>query len=293
MNRYTIGAYKHSTTLIKGVQNHAFSAGIEMLINAAGGAVDPTFSSVARIQPELAFTSLSVKTLLAALGNLGAALSSDKFWLQKMADGGARAGAASHFQVTMATGMIIPTQISAPQHGPASMSCRVVATSADGAASPLVIATTGSLEVGGDTVDELYTMGPVTINGVELEGVNNIAIDFGIGLDIQYGSGHVYPTLVGIINRAPSISVSTFDVEKFATWSETGVAQGISDSTVQLLDQVAGGVRGVAPITCTIDEGHIRFTDITGGQGEKVGGAVIITPIYDGVADIMAWTGIA
>ena len=91
---------------------------------------------------------------------------------------------------------------------------------------------------------------------------------------------------------APLITITTFDLAKFAGWKEAGIAQGDTDSTIQLLDQAAGGARGSSPITFTIDAGMIHFTSFTAPQGARASGSVIVTPVSDGVADIIALSGI-
>ena len=208
-------------------------------------------------------------------------------------DGGLRGGAATHIKITAATGIIIPTQVRAAQAAEATIGYRALPTSADGVASPIAILADQSLEAGQGVVSEIYTLGPVSINGTELEGVDDITIDFGITVtDKKSGSGAVYPTFIGIMSRQPSFTVRTFDLDAFATWGLDGVAQGETDSTVQLLDQLAGGVRGTSPITFTIDAGMIHCESIDGTHGQQSSGSVRITPVWDGVADIIVISGL-
>ena len=294
MNLYTISAFKHSAVLVSGVQNMTLNPGLSTLVNSGSGAVDPTFASIAQIQPELTFDTTAIKIALAGIGGIsGAAMSSDKFWFQKMAADGLRAGATSHILVTMALGIIVPTQLQVSQGGAAVISYRAVPRSSDGSASPLAMTTAQSLEASQDLLTELYTLGAVSINGTALDGVNSVTLDFGIELDILTASGHVYPTAVSVMTRAPVFTITTFDADKFQTWSETGVAQGTTDSTVLLTDQTLGGGRGSAPITFGIDAGIISFESLGGSQGQKFAGSVKITPVDDGTADIIAISGIS
>jgi len=292
MDNFTLGGYKHGTALFKGLQNSSLNPNMRQLVSTGSGAVDPTFVSVGQMQPEISFGALAIKDILAELGITGAALSDDKCFLQKMLAGGLRAGAILHFQITMATGMIIPTQITGDQGGEAIITCRVVPTSADGSASPLAIVTNASLEALQDQITQVYTMGDIEINGAALEGIDRWMLDFGIELWINTKSGHVYPTEVGIIKRAPFITATTFDLVKFETWTEIGVVQGVSDSTIKLLDQTEGGARGSAPITFTIDAGTVHFESVEARHGVPASGSVRITPTSDGVADIIAISGI-
>ncbi len=295
MDHYTISAVKHDTTLIKGVQNLGLTTGLQQILSSGSGAVDPAFVSVGRSQPEITFDATAVKTALANLGGIdGISLTNLIFFFQQMVAGGKRAGALSHTKVTATSGIIIPTRIDAPVlPGEATISYRTVPISADGDASPLAILADQSLEANQDQVSEVYVLGPVEINGVALDGVESWTLDFGITLEIVTANGHIYPTFTGIMSRAPFFTARTFDVDTFESWDIDGVAQGESDSTIQLLDQAEGGARGSSPIIFTIDAGMAHFEDITGRHGQRVGGSVRITPTSDGVADIIAVSGIS
>jgi len=294
MNIYTLGAYLHSTaTLIKGVQDSSLSAGMQQIIMAASGAVSPSFAGVGRLQPQVSFTSTAIKTILAALDYDGAAMAADKMFLQQMLADGTRSGASLHICVTMANGLLIPVTLTAPSlPAPATISCLATPRSADGSASPIALSATTSLEALQDFDTECYVLGAVTLNGSELEGVDTWTLNFGVTPDIVWGSGHVYPTFTGVISITPSFTISTFDIAKFVAWTEIGTPQGDTDSTVELQDQAESGVRGSSPITFTIDAGMAHFNTVGAGQGNRAVGQVTITPIADGVANIIAITGI-
>ena len=293
MNIYTLGAYKFSSTLFKGIQDSSINANMQQIIMAASGAVSPSFVGVGRLQPQVSFTSTAVKTILAALGIDGAAMASDKMFLQQMLADGTRAGASLHFCATMANGLIIPVSLSAPAlPAPATISCMATPRSADGSASPIALSAITSLEATQDFDTECYVLGAVTLNGTELEGVDTWTLNFGLTPEIVWGSGHVYPTFTGVMSITPSFTVSTFDIAKFVAWTEIGTPQGATDSTVVLQDQAESGVRGSSPITFSIDAGMAHFNTVSAGQGGRAVGQVTITPIADGTADIIAVTGL-
>jgi len=293
MNQYTLSAVKNDATLIKGIQNHSINPGLQQLISSGSGAVDPSFVSSGQIQPELTFDTTAIKTALGNLGGIsGEALANYTFFFQKMLTDGKRGGALSHIKAVAAAGIIVPTRITAAQGGEATIGYRVVPRSADGSAAPLAFTGSQSLIEGQDKVDEVYTMGPVEINGAALDGVADWSLDFGINLEIITESGHVYPTFTGIQTRAPSFTIRTFDVEKFQGWGLGGAAQNETDSTVKLLDQVEGNARGTSPITFSIDAGMAHFEPIDGPHGQRLGGSVRITPVYDGVSDILVVSGL-
>lgn len=293
-NYYTISAYKHSSTLIKGVQDLKLPPNLQQLLSRGSGAVDPTHVSVGKIQPEIGFNTTAIKTALANVGGIsGAALANDTFYFQRLLADGKRGGASLNIKVVAASGIIVPTQLRAAQSGEALLGYRAVPRSSNGVLSPLAFTTLQSLETGQDQVSEVYTMGPVTINGAALPGVEDVLLDFGINLEIITCDGGTYPTFVGIQTRAPFFTIRTFDLDLLATWDIDGIVQGATDSTIQLLDQVEGGARGSAPITFSVDAGMAHYEDINGNDGQRIGGSVRVTPTWDGTNDIIAIAGIS
>jgi len=294
MDHLTISAIKHKTTLLTGIQSTGINPNLQQMILAAGGSAHPSFVGIGQISPEITFACHAIKTCLAGLGGKdGIAIDTNlDLWFQKLTAGGLRAGDESHTKVTAANGMIIPVSISASQGQPAVINYRVVIVSADGSTSPLAFTASQSLESGQDVNSEVYTLGAVTLNDTQLEGVDSWSLNFGNDVWINHANGLVYPTEVGIMNQAPSFSVSTADAGKFATWELVGLAQNDTDSTVVLQDQAAGGVRGSSPITFSIDDGMAVFDNLSGAQGSRYAGSVTITPVYDGTAAIIAITGL-
>jgi hypothetical protein len=293
-DRFTISAWKHSTTLLKGLQNTSLSPGVQLLIHAANGAANPSHVSIGQIEAAITFDTLAIKTAMAGLGGItGVALASDTFYLQKLLADGLRAGATSHIKVVAAVGIIVPTILRTPARKAAVESYRAVPRSTDGVTAPLTFTAAQSLEAAQDLVPEVYTLGVVTINGTELEMVEEVTIDFGNKLDINYGTGHVYPTFTGIIEQSPIITLATNDVGALVSWGLAGAIQGgTNDSTIILNNQILGGVRGSSPITFSLDEGLYVFEDISGNQGDKYAGRIRMTPVYDGTNAIIAVTGL-
>ncbi|MDD5327417.1 MAG: hypothetical protein PHY02_06335 [Phycisphaerae bacterium] len=293
-NKYTLSAYKHASTLVKGIESTDVNLNMQQIISSGSGAVYPTFVSVGTLQPEVSFETSAIKTALAAMGGIvGAALNNDTFYFQKMAATG-RAGASSHTKVVMASGLIVPTQITANAlPGESKIGYRAVPISADGSASPLAITASQSLEAGQDLVDEVYVLGGAEVNGTALDGVESWTLVLNIVLEIITHSGHVYPTFVGIQTISPVITIQTSDVDAFASWGIEGAVQGATNSTVQLLDQTAGGARGSNPITLSVDAGMINFQSLGGRHGQLVKGPAAMTPVYDGTNAIVAVSGIS
>ena len=295
MNIYTIAAVKSDTTVITGINDQQFSPELEQIILAGSGQVDPGFVAVGRLRPSLAFTTTAIKVALAGLGGIaGKVIASDfYFWFQKIAEGGLRAGALSHVMATVVKGLIIPQTLNMPDGQAATISYLVIMISADGSAAPVAFAGSQSLDAGQAGAVAGWILGATSINGTDLDAVDNVAINFGLTPVIEGGSGLVYPTFVGIQSRKPSITISCKDVDAFVTWDLDGVIQSETDSTIQLDDLAEGGMRGSSPIIFGIDEGMIHTTQVGASSPQSAVNAVTITPTDDGTADIIAISGLS
>lgn len=293
MDLYTISAVKDSTNLIKGIKSSNIPPGVTQLISRGSGAVDNTFISIGEIRPEFNFTTSAVKTALNSLGGIeGKAISNLTWFLQKYLADGKRAGDLSHIKIVGANGLIVPTAIRAVQSQEAVIDYRAIFRSADGTTSPLAFTADQSLEAGQDSVSEIYTLGPVSLNGIPQGGIVDFTINFGWDIFVNIVDGKVYPTEIVINTRSFFITITTRDVSKFSTWGLAGQAQGVTDSTLQLLDQTEAGVRGTSPITFSIDAGSMMFTAIPGPDGTPIAATLTLTPTYDGVADPIVISGL-
>ena len=74
-----------------------------------------------------------------------------------------------------------------------------------GSAAPVSFAGAQSLET--EPAGEIYTLGGVSLNGADIDTVQNVTIDFGIDVWVDGGSGLTYPTHCAIANRQPTISI--------------------------------------------------------------------------------------
>jgi len=295
MNKYTISAIKHATTVINGITDYSLASGVQQLILSGSGEVDPGFVGLGKINPRFTWTTTQIKTALANLGGIAGiviATSNFNFWLQKITEAVSRAGNV-HEKIAVIQGLLIPQTLTVNDGGLATISYLTIPTSADGTTSPFSRTGTQALDDNQGEATEAYTLGEITLNGAALDGVQSMTLNFGLAVDIS--GGKMYPTDVAIVKRNPSITINCLDIdETFAAagWGLVGQAQDASDSVINLDDVLEGGIRGTTPITITIDEGNMHFENITGSDGGRLGMAITLTPTYDGTAAILALGGI-
>jgi hypothetical protein len=267
------------TVTIGGVQNWALSQQMQKIIEAAGGAVDPTFISILEHKPVLDVETRML-TALSSVGIAGAELTTLDAYVQGLAKYGTRS--ATSTKLTIGTGMLIPMKLTAQQGQAASFTFRAVALSSNGSAAPIAVATGATMPA--HPADVVWTIGPVKINGTTYD-CEKIDVDFGIQLIVEASGGSVYPTFVSIGERKPKISLSIKDLDGVAL-GLTGVAQGSTDSVVYFRKMAKGGTRvtdeTAEHISLTIDDGMISLDSARQQQAQRGTSEVVIETVYDG-----------
>lgn len=278
---YTLYAFQTSGGIIDQIVDQNVAIGLLEVLAAGDGKVDAEFAAVMSAAPILGFTTTKIATALGVAGIDGLAITSaaDMFF-QKLVQGGTRAGLLSHVKITSATGLLIPRSLSANQGETARLTYELLCRSSDGSTSPLTIATSQTL-TGSPATDELFTVGAATVNGVTVDGVVSIDVNFGIAEYVAGGGGDTYPTFASIMSRRPTITIRCMDVALLATFGTAGIA--ISSTTAVTFRQFAeGGVASGSPVTLTVNEGRISAAS---GGATADGQAIVvlqITPTFDG-----------
>lgn len=292
MNNYIIDAFKVATVVINGIVQGRFNAGLQRLILHGGSQLDPGFVGVPRCEPVLEFDTTQVKAALAGLGGITGlviAASNGMIFFSKTAEGGLRAAGAINGKGTIVAGWIFPMRIRATLTS-CVISYQVVMLSADGATAPIAFVYNVALDAGSAPAAEGYVLGAVSINGSAVDGLTDVDIEFGYSPSVIGGTQ--YPTTCGAAKRNPKITIRSTDMSLFEAVGPTGVAQGVSDSTINLDDVTEGSVRGSAPIVFTLDEGHIGVDSVAGPDGELLGQEIVYTPTWDGTAAWAVLSGI-
>jgi hypothetical protein len=293
-NVYTIAGISAGGTIFKDIRDTTLSPNLQMALLGASGTAYQTFVAIAAMRPALDFSSGDLKTILAKLTNqIALAISGDfLIWFQKMAEGGVRSAGSTHTKGTVAKGLLIPVSISLRDGQDATITCQLLMTSADGSTSPLALTGSQALVAAAGAAAG-WTLGPVSINGTALEGVEEVTINFGISPAVLGASGMIYPTFAGVMRVDPTISIVAASIDEFISWGLTGAAQGATDSTIYIQDMAEGGVRGSAPIICTVDEGMFVSDAVPAADGQHTRHRITLKPTYDGTALPLAWTGLS
>lgn len=171
-----------SATVLDEMMSFRPRSGIRQALLSSDGMVDPTFLGVMSQEARMSFTSAKLATLLglntSAFLIAGKPITSDgthaglTLYLQKMLQGGTRDTGAVHKKLSCTLGMLLPRTLSAQQGAHAQLEVEVVPVF-DGVNNPIVITDSVSLPTA-TTITELFTLGPVKVNGSAVEGVQDV-----------------------------------------------------------------------------------------------------------------------
>jgi hypothetical protein len=229
--------------------------------------------------PLPSWTSLAVAKALTAVPLLGKDISTLTtglgIYAQKYAEGGTRAGASSHKKFLMVEGLIVPVTLSCEHGGDATIVQQAHITW-DGSNDPIQVSEGVSLPAG-IADDEAFGLGPLSIGGVDFEGVRSMEIAFNVEVAVEGADGYIWPTYAHIRTIKPVITWRGVDVQ----WlKDTGGVPLIgqfqdndpTDDTIQYLRKRAQG--GTYELNATAE--HIKLT---------MEGLFVVDPALDASGD--------
>ncbi len=115
----------------------------------------------------------------------------------------------------------------------------------------------------------LHTLGPISINGSVITGLDSISVQFGHMLDVRLSDGDLYPRTAALLAGAPSISgVHVDPATLLTTLSLIGVPINGSSiiSYLKSFDATTQLVSTADAISATMAKGRILVDDLTNGQ---------------------------
>lgn len=149
------------------------------------------------------------------------------FRFQQRAAGGTFTGSTNNVSLSSTQGHAILRSVSASQDSPAI--CEVdYKPTYDGSTLPLVVNASVSFSATPTFVSCFY-LGPVYVNGVQIEGVVSTRVDTGVMFDVFRGDGDLYAKVGSVIVRRPSISI---------TWR---AAEYLSSGLANIFNSAPGG----------------------------------------------------
>jgi len=290
---YTIHAVALGTAVVGGISSSTFDDGINVQTPDVDGHIESRIAVALEGKPSISLSSKEVARVLAVTGAKGVDISTLSggvvVYLKRLGVVGNASG-TNHISVTIAAGVLAVEGFGGGQGDTSEISLRVVPGNASGTI-PVAIASNASLPT--LQAPQVFTLGPVKLNGTAVPGVQswNIAMNPGI---IQAGdSGYAYPTMVSLENNTPTCEVSGLDLAAFGTLGASGiVAQGATDTSLFLRSVVNGNTLAAdaseVHLLVQINAGVWTRTNTGGSRAASI--AFRANIIGDGSTAIVAFT---
>lgn len=267
------------------IHSSRLSTEIEQSIAAAAGVPFPQFVANTGQRPNITFETSQLATLLGQTGLSGVDLTAGttSLYLKKAKQLARREANAStvHTRFLAEQCGLFWTTITARNRGRATASC-VLKIPYDGSNEPIVPA--GSVALAGtSTASEWFVAGPVKLNGVQFQGVQEITIDSGLRF-IEAGSdSDLYDTFVAVEQVAPTITIRTLDATVLSTMGLNGAAVGGSGFVVYLKAATSGANYASAGSSAHIKfsgtVGQYKVNEIAAGDNSPAMTEWVITPV--------------
>lgn len=246
---HTATAQAAGAVYIDGIRSQSINQGLRTMVDGADGSIYNTFGSLASGAPAAQFGTTDLKALLDEISvDSGMLIDTDGthpgvvMTFSQMAQGGTRTayGTAQHFVATIGSGVLVPTSLQASHQGSAAISCNVIARQA-GAVAPIVYDGTSVHDNVTPQVDALHTLGPIDLNSTTIDGVQSVAVDFGIGVKVEGADSDIYPTFCSVMRVQPRVTITGAHIDVIDTLTADGASYAVSTVRIFLRHRAAGG----------------------------------------------------
>jgi hypothetical protein len=267
-------AVKLGSTLFHQLQDATLSSNVQDLIETPVGSTMPLFNSALQVRPEVAFSSSQIKSALTLLGVAGGDAGIAKLLGRKVVNKTGPAAVAgtvhSSWTASASMGMINTISASNRQKAMVQMAVKLLKS---GSTAALIYAGNVAIDAY-TTAVENFVLGPILVNGVILEGTNDLSIALNPKVQEADDDYETEPVFAAVESTQPVVSFSCTDPGIWALHNTEFLTAG-GPLKVNLICQKNNGLREADDATK-----HILFT---GGSGrlvcESVSGAKQLTRV--------------
>jgi hypothetical protein len=277
-NFYVLHGIKTPSYFYSQVEDATPNAQAQALLGMCAGWHQPMFRGVRSLSPEITWRTTNLYTALLECGLVGkdnSAGNTDLYYRQATNLGTRVAeGTASHMQLRMAKAFQYIKSISARHQQEATAEMHTVGLY-DGSNVPIVA--TGSVALSGTTAPVgWYGLGPVSINGTAIDGVEEMTIDFGVELMRRGQNSEAYERYCLVKSINPVITLRGTTLEGWTTYGPVGVALNGSSGFTGYLRKVNTDAQAIAYFA-DVTVAHPKFVgaygtvrvESTGGGGNS------------------------
>lgn len=288
-DQYTLYAAIVEGSTIDGITSQNIDHALTDSILDSDGDPYPRHVGIMEASPMIAMHGLSLAKTITAIPLIGTSLAATSVYLRKCAAKGIRTSGSAHVKGLINSGLAVLRNITAEQGGVANIGFELH-PQYNGSDEPIVYTANNALG-GTPALSEVFTVGPVKINGSFIGGVQSINVDFAVDVKKDRSDGDPYPTYVYIATIRPVVRIRVLH-EILVAYGIDGLAQSSVDSLVYFRKLQKNGMRvadaTVEHVGIAMDDGMITARTVSGTHPGTMQGEIQLTPAYDGSNAILA-----
>ena len=254
-----------SAVVLGSITDASIRLGTETIKPATGDVYESAIA-VAAQKPALEFGTEAIKSFLTQVGSpTGLCIDSDGTHPGVSLHGqkhdkcatSARVptGTAEHVKYTVENGLILPQSLSVSGGGNAALKTTAYGISTDGETSPVDLDYT-STRPSGVITSEMFGLGVPRVNGIYLDQVTGVNVQWDHELKMEPYAGSLYPSIVSVLKTKVTVTITTDDPKIVGATPASQIAElgvkGPSNTTyLQFIQRDASGGGYIADATST------------------------------------------
>lgn len=247
---------------------------------AHSGNMFPSIGVLSGAMPRVTFKT-PIKDALTVIGTGLLALTTFETYATKFSESTfIKATTSTHTKWAATSGCAYITGWSIGQNGVCMADVEVVVFGATASTYPLT-RTDNNAMITLSSEPLLHTLGPISVNGSVITGLNQLSVNLGHILDVRLSDGDLYPRNAALLAGAPSISGEHLDpLTLLSTLSLIGV--NISSNVIaywKSYDATTQIVSTANSISATMALGRISPEEITHGQNMATKAGFRVDPL--------------
>lgn len=208
-----------SPVVIGSITNMGLPQGLELSAEPTAGSPYPRITTIRSKRPTANITTRNIQAALALVGSTSLAIKSGgtytgiEFYQARLDDCGRPAAGSVHRKIAFDFGCLLPRTLSCSAGQDAEISLEFIGLSSDGAASPITI--TESVALPTLPSDERHTIGPVTLESITIDRLQQLSVDFGLTANSQQLDTAIFPTHIAVDSQVSRVTFSSPGLDQF------------------------------------------------------------------------------
>lgn len=208
-----------SSVILGSITSMAAPQGNDISSEPTAGSPFPRWTGLRSKRPMFSLTTRNVQAMLSLVGSTSLAIKSGgtytalELYYAKLDDCGRIASGSVHRKIAFDLGCLVPRVLSCSAGQDAELSLEFMGLSSDGVTSPMSIA--GSQALPTLPSDERFTIGPMTLESIDITRLQQVSLDFGNTITSHQLDTAIYPTHVSVDSQVARLSFTGMGVDDF------------------------------------------------------------------------------